>query len=174
MTRAAPPVVGVVPSGNCPCTQGPSPALRRPGHGGAGTQVGKARRSGVPGEKRRPGENAGLGGPVYNQGVKNVDISRDEVRRIARLARLTLDEDETARLARELGDILGYVSRLAELDLAGEETPEDAPDSAPEATAEPGALREDAPRQGLDRAEVEHEAPRMERGHFIVPRVVGS
>ncbi len=91
-------------------------------------------------------------------------ISTDEVRRIARLARLTLDDAEVVRLAEDLGRILEYVSHIAELELpAGEVVPEGS-------TAD---LRDDSPRPGLAREQVEANAPAMERGHFIVPRVVG-
>ena len=39
-------------------------------------------------------------------------IPEEEVRAIAALARLDLDDDEVARLGRELGQILEYLSRM--------------------------------------------------------------
>ncbi|HEY7529117.1 MAG TPA: Asp-tRNA(Asn)/Glu-tRNA(Gln) amidotransferase subunit GatC [Gemmatimonadota bacterium] len=42
-------------------------------------------------------------------------IDRDEVLRIAALARLELTDDEVVRMARDLGRILEYVERLAAL-----------------------------------------------------------
>ena len=46
-------------------------------------------------------------------------ISPDEVRYVARLARLSLTEEELARLGEQLGAILEAVSKVAELDLDG-------------------------------------------------------
>ena len=45
-------------------------------------------------------------------------ISRDEVLKVARLARLDLADDEVARLTDELGAILDAVSKVSELDLS--------------------------------------------------------
>ena len=41
------------------------------------------------------------------------------VRRIARLARLGIDEAEISRLQGELGNILGWVEQLSEVDVEG-------------------------------------------------------
>ena len=43
------------------------------------------------------------------------------VRRIAKLARIGLDDAEVARLQGELGGILGWIEQLSELDLDGVE-----------------------------------------------------
>ena len=43
-------------------------------------------------------------------------LSHDEVRRIAELAKLDLSEDEVARFAGQLSNILQYFERLQELD----------------------------------------------------------
>jgi aspartyl-tRNA(Asn)/glutamyl-tRNA(Gln) amidotransferase subunit C len=48
-----------------------------------------------------------------------MQISREDVRRVAELARLELSADEEERLAGDLGAILGYVEKLGELDVAG-------------------------------------------------------
>lgn len=50
-----------------------------------------------------------------------VSLSAEEVRKVARLARLALPEAHVARLRAELSAVLGYVERLRELDLAGVE-----------------------------------------------------
>lgn len=46
-----------------------------------------------------------------------MSIDRDQVLRIARLARLRLDEAEVGRLTGELGAIVEHVARLAEVDV---------------------------------------------------------
>ena len=44
-------------------------------------------------------------------------IDRDEVLHVARLARLALEEEELAPMARELSAIVEHVARIGELDL---------------------------------------------------------
>ncbi len=90
-------------------------------------------------------------------------IDTGEVRRIARLARLTLDEGEVLRLAGDLGRILDYVSHVSELS----PPPGGPPD-------EHGGLRDDAPEASLAPEDVAGPAPTFTRGHFVVPPVVGS
>ncbi len=90
-------------------------------------------------------------------------ITPDEVRRIARLARLALTDDEVARLTTELVQILDYVSQLKALDLQDAEAPLDAPAVG---------LREDVPRSVLEEDAVLGPAPAVARDHFVVPPVV--
>ncbi len=90
-------------------------------------------------------------------------ITPDEVRRIARLARLALTEDEVARLTSDLVQIIDYVSQLKALDL---------PDGDAGLGPAPSRLREDLPHPGLAQDAVLAPAPAVEREHFIVPPVV--
>lgn len=48
-----------------------------------------------------------------------MSLSRDEVLKIAGLARLALSEEEVARFSDQLSAVLDYVARLDELDLRG-------------------------------------------------------
>ena len=45
-----------------------------------------------------------------------MSISRAEVEKVSLLARLRLSDDELDRMTRQLGDILGYIDLLSELD----------------------------------------------------------
>ena len=47
------------------------------------------------------------------------DLSRDDVLKLARLARLKLSDDEVARYQSELTEILKYVEQLDSVDVAG-------------------------------------------------------
>lgn len=87
-----------------------------------------------------------------------------DIEHVARLARLTLEPAERARLAADLARIVAYVSVLAEL-------PPD--DAAPAEAGGGGPWRDDEPRPSLPEGEIVRNAPAMERGHFIVPRVIG-
>lgn len=49
------------------------------------------------------------------------DISRDDVLHLAQLSNLQLADDEVDALQQNIGDILGYVAQLGELDTAGVE-----------------------------------------------------
>ena len=78
-----------------------------------------------------------------------MSISRDEVRHVARLARLDLDEAEIAHMARDLGSILDYAARLKALPHADMEAADE--DAMPlredrvEPWPEPGAAVAAAP-----------------------------
>jgi aspartyl-tRNA(Asn)/glutamyl-tRNA(Gln) amidotransferase subunit C len=91
-------------------------------------------------------------------------ISRQEVEHVARLARLHFDEEELARLQPELSSIIDYVQQLTELNLSGLE-----PTS--HAVALKNVLRSDVPVPGLDHEDAMSNAPEVERGQFVVPRI---
>jgi aspartyl-tRNA(Asn)/glutamyl-tRNA(Gln) amidotransferase subunit C len=50
-----------------------------------------------------------------------MELSADEVRKVARLARLAVGEGDIEKYRAQLGAVLGYVERLKEVDLAGVE-----------------------------------------------------
>ncbi|MBW3660531.1 MAG: Asp-tRNA(Asn)/Glu-tRNA(Gln) amidotransferase subunit GatC [Gemmatimonadetes bacterium] len=89
-------------------------------------------------------------------------ISADDVRHIARLARLELSDEEVERFRGELSKILDYVAQLEEAEAASAAEPE-APDSP---------LREDVEEPWPDVKPLHDEAPEIEEGYVKVPRVV--
>ncbi len=91
-------------------------------------------------------------------------ISREEVEHVARLARLRFSEEESERLQAELSRIIDYINQLRELDLAG------VPPTA-HAVNLTNVFRPDAVEPGLSQAEALANAPAVERGHFLVPRM---
>jgi aspartyl-tRNA(Asn)/glutamyl-tRNA(Gln) amidotransferase subunit C len=94
-------------------------------------------------------------------------ISRDDVAHVARLARLTLSDEELDRYTHQLGDILDHAQAMAALDLEGVEP-----------TAHPlplrAVLRDDVVGELSDRDEVLAAAPAAEAGMFRVPPVMGE
>jgi aspartyl-tRNA(Asn)/glutamyl-tRNA(Gln) amidotransferase subunit C len=90
-----------------------------------------------------------------------------DIAHIARLARLELRDDETARIASDLARILDYVAELQSLDLR--DIP---PMSHP--LPFPAALREDIAAPAMERAVALSGAPVKDPAHaaFIVPKVV--
>ncbi len=93
-------------------------------------------------------------------------ITRDEVRRIAKLANLEFDDDEQDRFTRQLSAILDYVKQLDRLDTRAVEPTSHAGGDA-------SALREDAAAPTLPQDEALANAPEADHGLFKVPRVIG-
>ena len=89
-------------------------------------------------------------------------IDRDEVLHVARLARLALDEDELAPMARELSAIVEHVARIGELDLSDVAATSHVLDVT-------GALRPDEPHACLPREVVLAQAPAVSDEGFLVP-----
>jgi aspartyl-tRNA(Asn)/glutamyl-tRNA(Gln) amidotransferase subunit C len=92
-------------------------------------------------------------------------ISVDQVRHVARLARLAVPEEDLPRYAAELGRILEHVARLEQLNTA------DVPPTA-SALAVGGVTRADESRPGLSNEEALAGAPARHAGMFLVPRVM--
>jgi aspartyl-tRNA(Asn)/glutamyl-tRNA(Gln) amidotransferase subunit C len=89
-------------------------------------------------------------------------IDRDEVRHVARLARLQLSDDEVDGMARELAGVLAHIATIDELDLDGVE-----PTS--HVVAVENALRPDEPRPSLARERALADAPDVVDDGFAVP-----
>jgi aspartyl-tRNA(Asn)/glutamyl-tRNA(Gln) amidotransferase subunit C len=92
-------------------------------------------------------------------------ISSEEVAKVARLARLDLTQEKTEQYAAQLGDILGYMDKLAELDTASVEpmyTPVD----------QVSVMRDDVVKKDYAREDILKNAPETDGAFFIVPRIV--
>ncbi len=46
-------------------------------------------------------------------------VTKDEIKKIAKLAKLELSESEVEKFENEFNDILGYVSKIQEVDVSG-------------------------------------------------------
>jgi aspartyl-tRNA(Asn)/glutamyl-tRNA(Gln) amidotransferase subunit C len=92
-------------------------------------------------------------------------LSRDQVLRIARLARIEVAEHEAAALERELNGILELVGKMASVDTAGVE-----PMSHPENVGQ--RLREDRVTERDQREAFQAAAPQVEDGLYLVPKVI--
>lgn len=96
-----------------------------------------------------------------------MSLNPDEVRHVARLARLALGDDEVAALAPELSDILRYAEQVGEV--AAEDVVPTTHPFAPE-----NVTRPDEPRPSLPRDAVLAGAPDAEDDRFAVPRIVAE
>lgn len=95
-----------------------------------------------------------------------MSITREDVRKVADLARLELDDALTDRLADQIGTILNYVDTLGQVNTDG------VPPTH-HALSLSNAFRDDVviPSPGTDSAL--SNAPVHENGCFVVPKIVG-
>jgi len=99
--------------------------------------------------------------------VADAPISRDEVAHVARLARLTLTDDELDLFTGQLASILGHAADVEALQL------DDVPPTAHPYPLQ-NVVRTDEVRPCLPRDEVLAQAPAAEAGMFRVPPVLGE
>lgn len=94
-----------------------------------------------------------------------MSVDLDTVRRVAHLARLAVGEEEAERLRADMNAILGFVEQLGEVDVG---------DVEPMTSVGEFAMRrrDDVVTDGSDRQAILANAPEMEDGFFVVPKVV--
>jgi len=92
-------------------------------------------------------------------------VSTEQVRHIAKLARIAMSDEEIERLAPELNNILGWVEQLGEVNTDGIE-----PLTA--VIDQKLRLRDDAVTDGNIRDEILANAPEAQHGFFAVPKVI--
>ena len=94
-----------------------------------------------------------------------MSVDLDTVKRVARLSRIAVTEEEAGRMTGELNVILGFVEQLSEVDVDGVE---------PMTSVIPMEMRkrEDAVTDGGKAADIVANAPASEENFFVVPKVV--
>lgn len=92
-------------------------------------------------------------------------ISNEEVKHIAGLARLKLNDEEVDKYAKELGDIASFVEKLNEVDIIGVKPTAHILDMK-------NVFRQDIVEQSYDREQILRNAPSKEAGCISVPKVV--
>lgn len=94
-----------------------------------------------------------------------MSITLDEVRHVARLARLSLDDGEIVTLQGELNALLGHFADIATVDISGIQ---------PAAHAVPlqNVWADDVPRPCLPREAALRNAPTSRAGLFVVPIII--
>jgi len=94
-------------------------------------------------------------------------LTLDQVRHVAKLARLSLDDEHLRRLTAQLESILGYVAKISEVDVSGVE---------PTAHALPlhNVFREDVVEPSLPLEKVLQNAPDTDGPFFKVPKIIGG
>ena len=104
--------------------------------------------------------------------IRKKDIDKIDVAYVANLARIKLTSAELVKFQEQLDQILGYVRKIGELNLAGIEPTSHAVriDGAGRATG--NVFREDRVRPGLDRETALKNAPAIVKDQYKVPKIV--
>lgn len=126
-------------------------------------------------EEENRGEGRSPGGTLGNMGDGGASQSRmgssaltaEETRKVARLARLALSDEQIETYRGQLGAILTYVERLRAEKLDGVEPMAHAGDVM-------NRMDEDVPREPMDAAALMKMAPEKEPPFIRVPKVIGE
>jgi aspartyl-tRNA(Asn)/glutamyl-tRNA(Gln) amidotransferase subunit C len=88
-----------------------------------------------------------------------------DIKHVAHLARISLSPEEEEKFGEQLGQVLGYIDKLKEVDVTGVE---------PTAHAFPmvNVTRPDEVRPSISNEEALRNAPAHANGLFIVPKIV--
>ena len=91
--------------------------------------------------------------------------SEIDIKHVAHLARISLSPEEEKKFGAQLGQVLGYIDKLNEVDVTGVE---------PTAHAFPlvNVTRPDEVRPSISNEEALRNAPAHANGLFIVPKIV--
>ncbi len=102
-------------------------------------------------------------------------VTKDEVQKVADLAKLEFAPSELESLTGELNNILGYIDQLKELDVSNV-APLENLNEAFEGTLPGGAntLRSDVLRGSLPVEDALRNAPKAADGYFLVPKVLAT
>ncbi len=92
-------------------------------------------------------------------------LTPDEVRKVARLARLKLSDNEVASYTQRLGQVLQYIDVLSEVDTTNVE-----PLAHPIEVS--NVLRPDTPAGSLPREAALGNAPKSDGRYFLVPPIL--
>ena len=98
-----------------------------------------------------------------------MSLSASDIARIASLARLQLASDESERMLSQINGFFDLVERMRSVDTAGVEPLAHPLDAVQDI---PLRLREDVASEQVDRESNQRSAPAVERGLFLVPKVI--
>ncbi|KKE78880.1 Asp-tRNA(Asn)/Glu-tRNA(Gln) amidotransferase subunit GatC [Oceanobacillus caeni] len=93
------------------------------------------------------------------------DISKEQVKHVAHLARLAVTEEEVEQLTKDLGAIIDYAEQLNELDTENVEP-------TTHVLEMKNVMRKDEARQWITQEEALKNAPDKKDGQFRVPSIL--
>ena len=92
-------------------------------------------------------------------------LDLDDVKRVAHLARIAIDESEARAVLSQMNDVFGLIAQMQAVDTAGVEPMSHALDVVQR-------LRPDAVTEADQRAAFQSVAPQVEGGLYLVPKVI--
>ncbi len=93
------------------------------------------------------------------------DISKEQVKHVANLARLSFTEEEIEKFTEQLGSIIQFAEKLNELDTENVEPTTHVLDLK-------NVMRKDEPKQWITQEEALKNAPDKKDGQFRVPSIL--
>ena len=96
-----------------------------------------------------------------------MNITKEEVEKVAKLARLELTESEQAAFAKQLSQILTHVETLKQYDTTGVE-----PTATATVPGQTNVFRPDIVRSSLSVDRAVANAPESVDGFFVVPKII--
>ncbi len=93
------------------------------------------------------------------------DISKDQVKHVANLARLAVTDEEVEMFTKQLGDIINYAELLNELDTENVEPTTHVLDLK-------NVMRKDEPKEWIKKEDALKNAPDQKDGQFRVPSIL--
>ena len=94
-----------------------------------------------------------------------MNIDREQILKVAKLARLELSDDEIAEFTGQLSEIISYVEKINML-----ETDDVKP--ADHIVTLNNVFRNDKTGKSIEISEIENMAPEFGDGHIVVPRII--
>jgi aspartyl-tRNA(Asn)/glutamyl-tRNA(Gln) amidotransferase subunit C len=98
-------------------------------------------------------------------------VTKEEVQKVADLAKLEFASSELESLTGELNNILGYIDQLKELDVTNVAPLENLNEAFEHGSS---SLRADVERECLPVEEALRNAPKAADGYFLVPKVLAT
>ncbi|KAB8130122.1 Asp-tRNA(Asn)/Glu-tRNA(Gln) amidotransferase subunit GatC [Gracilibacillus oryzae] len=93
------------------------------------------------------------------------DISKEQVKHVANLARLAITDEEVERMTKQLADIINYAELLNELDTDNVKPTTHVLDLK-------NVMRKDEPREWISKEDALKNAPDQKDGQFRVPSIL--
>ncbi|SDC09251.1 aspartyl/glutamyl-tRNA(Asn/Gln) amidotransferase subunit C [Pelagirhabdus alkalitolerans] len=93
------------------------------------------------------------------------EISKDQVKHVAHLARLAITDEDAEQMTKDLGDIIHYAELLNELDTTDVEPTTHVLDLK-------NVMRKDEPRKWIEREDALNNAPDTKNAQFRVPSIL--
>ena len=101
-----------------------------------------------------------------------MSLNDQDIQRIANLARLELQPDEQQRMLSKINDFFSIVEQIRAVDTTGVEPMAHPVDAMPNTSGIQLRLRPDVASEPNQRDANQRSAPAVERGLFLVPKVI--